>query len=83
MIYADQEIDVRILSLRQPGGSGMTDPLVGHGQQAHVTLLSPVEIPLGASFALANAGERPFQASALGCVRKPSGHFVVLGSIRA
>lgn len=79
MIYAEQRIDVSILSfsrsrIQDEAHSGMQS-------QTHVALLSPVEIALGASFLLPNAEDAPLQGKVVGCVQKGTSSYVVLGAI--
>lgn len=78
--YAGQVFQVEILSLAMPRPLG----LLSRGQppgEANLTMLSPVELPIGAQFGLANADDAPFHLRVLGCVQHVDGRFVILGSV--
>jgi hypothetical protein len=83
VIFEAQKVQVEILSLAFPQPSGVCN---GHRfangeRNARLALLSPIEIPVGASFMLENAEREPWRARAVGCARNPTGRFLVIGSI--
>jgi hypothetical protein len=47
-----------------------------------VTMLCPVELPLGAEVKLDNADQGNLEVRVLGCAPHRSGRFVVLGSVQ-
>jgi hypothetical protein len=75
-----QKFHVEIISLAKaqarPDRKTRTDE-----EQTRVALLSPVEIPLGATFALENLFGQPLRARALGCASDPRGRYLVIGDV--
>jgi hypothetical protein len=82
--YAAKELAVEILTFALPRARGLLSrgaaSLGADGSQ--IALLSPVEIPIGASFTIHNAEEPPLQAQVLGCARNPKGRYLVVGVVQ-
>jgi hypothetical protein len=80
--FAGQCYEVEILSLTRPRGAGLMSrgqPLIG--EEAHVTMLSPVELPITAAVVLHNAEQDDFNVRVLGCAPHDDGRFVVIGAV--
>jgi hypothetical protein len=78
--YAGQSYDVAIVSLSLPRDPGLMSR--GHpmpDQRAHLTMLSAVELPVGARFLLHNPDHCLFAFRVRGCARSYKGRFLVLG----